>query len=102
MNPQLIFGVLIVLGLIWTGVWGWILTGSRQTVPYTEVAPRVTVLRRRLFYLILAVMIVVFLVSMRWLPYRPVRATTLGPPQVTAAAWWRPTCWRPWAALRPC
>lgn len=83
MNPQLVFGVLIVLGVIWTGVWVWILTGSRQSVPYTEVAPRVVVLRRRLLFLILATMIVVFLVSLRWLPYRPVRASVLGSPQVT-------------------
>lgn len=91
MVPQLVFGVLIVLGVIWTGVWIWVVTGSRQVVPYTEVAPRVAALRRRLFYTILAIMVVVFLVSMRWLPYRPARATTLGQPQVsvdvTAQQW---------------
>lgn len=83
MNPQLVLGVLLILGLLWTLAWAWVLRSTRRTIPYAEVVPKVTSLRRRLFYVILAVMIVVFLVSMRWLPYRSVRAAVLGEPQVS-------------------
>ncbi len=82
MNPQLVLTVLLVVGVVWTVVWAWVLLNSRQTVPYTEVAPKVAVLRRRLFWLILALMVVVFLVSMRLLPYRNVRAGVFGTPQL--------------------
>ena len=91
MNPKLVFGVLILVGLIWTAVWGWVLFGSRQTVPYTEVAPKVATLRRRLFYILLPVFVIVFLVSLRLLPYPAARANALGEPQVsinvTAEQW---------------
>jgi cytochrome c oxidase subunit 2 len=82
-NPQFALAVLLFLGVVWTGVWAWVLLRSRQTVPYTEVAPKVAVLRRRLFWFILALMVVVFLVSMRLLPYRSVRAGVFGTPQLT-------------------
>ncbi len=83
LNPQLALIILLVLGIIWTGVWAWVLLGSRQTVPYTEVAPKVAVLRRRLFWAILAIMVVVFAVSMRWLPYRSIRLGVFGTPQLS-------------------
>ena len=91
MNPKLVFGVLIILGLIWTAVWGWVLLGARQTVAYTEVAPKTAALRRRLFYLLLPLFVIVFLASLGWLPYRAARANRLGSPQttinVTAQQW---------------
>ena len=81
----------ILLGLIWTGMWIWILRTSQQEIPYAEVGPKVTLLRRRLFYVFITVLVIVLLVSIRLLPYRPVRATTLGTPQVsidvTALQW---------------
>ncbi len=83
MNPKFVFGAFIALNLVWTGVWIWVLASSRQTIPAEEVKPKVAALRRRLFYAILIVLGLVFLVSMRWLPYRPVRAMTLGQPKVT-------------------
>ncbi len=83
MNAQSILIFWLILWLVWTGVWAWVLLNSRQTVPYTEVAPKVAVLRRRLFWIILIVMGVVFLASMRLLPYKNVRTTVFGKPQLS-------------------
>lgn len=83
MNPQLVLAVFLVLGAVWTGVWVWVLLSARQTAPYSEVVPKVAGLRRRLFFGVLAVMSVVFLVSMRLLPYPGVRTRTMGEPQLS-------------------
>lgn len=82
-SPQSVFGLFLVLGVLWTGIWLWVLNSTRQSVPYETVSSHVAVLRRRLLYALLIALGIAFLGSMRWLPYRPVRATTLGAPQVT-------------------
>ncbi|MBI2941264.1 MAG: cytochrome c oxidase subunit II [Chloroflexi bacterium] len=90
-DPKLVFGVLVALGLVWTGVWGWILVGSQQKAPDTEVGPKAAALRRRLFYLFLPLAVVIFVASMIWLPYPAARAGIVGQPQlsvnVTAQQW---------------
>lgn len=88
---MVVYTVLILLGLIWTGIWIWILRTSRQEIPYAEVGPKVTLLRRRLFYVFVTILVIVLLVSVRLLPYPPVRAMSLGKPHVsidvTALQW---------------
>jgi cytochrome c oxidase subunit II len=91
MSPKAVFALLVVLGSVWTVIWVWVLAGSGRTAPYAEVIPKVAVLRRRLFYVLLVVGVVALLVSLRWLPYAPVRVATLGPPrfsiEATASQW---------------
>ncbi len=78
-----VFWLLIVVGLVWTGLWGWVLLSSRQPIRELEVVPRAAALRRRLLVPVLIVLGAGFLVSLRWVPYPVVRAATLGQPQVS-------------------
>lgn len=86
MNPAIIFGVFLVLAVVWTGIWLWVLVSSRRPAPYPGIYSTVNILRRRLFYAILAIAIVVFGISMFWLPYPLVRAETVGKPQLVVNA----------------
>ncbi len=93
MVAKLVLGVFCVLGAAWTAVWVWVLVRSRQKVSYSDVYPRLSLLRRRSFYVILAVAIVLFLFSVTWLPYQAIRARTVGPPQVVVEVTGRQWYW---------
>src|SRR2546425_7092322 len=71
---QLLVGIVfVVFAVILAGIF---LTVARQATiaPYEEVSRRAGLLRRWWFRGLLVVAVVVFLVSMTWLPYQFVRA----------------------------
>ena len=81
-NPHIVFAVLVALGILWTAVWAIALSRSRRTIQLTAVE---TPLRRLRFVLLAAFAVIgaiVFVVMLRWLPYRDIRFAGLGPPQV--------------------
>ncbi|WP_152412820.1 cytochrome c oxidase subunit II [Nitrolancea hollandica] len=83
MDPQFtVFAIFLGLALIWSAVWIWVLRSARHPEPYSEVAPKTAVLRRRALYILLPIFVLIFGISMWWLPYPQVRASTIGPPQV--------------------
>ncbi len=89
---MVVFGVLAALGVIWTAVWVWVLGHSGGRAAYEELVPKVDAIRRRLFYLSAGSLTLLLLVSFYWLPYFPVRALTIGKPQlvvqVIASQWY--------------
>ena len=86
MNSVVVLAVFLVLALIWTGLWLWVLASSRRPAPYSRICSRLGLLRRRLFYAILVIAILLFSISMFWLPYPLVRASTVGKRQVVVNA----------------
>jgi cytochrome c oxidase subunit 2 len=95
MNPHLVFGIFIILGGLWTGIWVWAMASSRRaTIPYTAVASRVGTLRPCLFYALLAIAIVAFGISMVWLPYPLTRVSTFGQPRIVVDAVAQQWTWR--------
>lgn len=92
MNPWGPLVVFLVIGAAWTAAWAWVV--ARSSGPpgsFDAVYAAGGVLRRRLFYAIVAVLVVVFLASVRWFPYRSLAEARLGPPtahvSVTAKMW---------------
>jgi cytochrome c oxidase subunit 2 len=83
MSPQRVFEVFLGLVALWTAIWVFVIVRSSRAVPYADVAPRVARLRRRLAYTAGLGVLVIFLVSMRGLPYPSVRGAVLGAPAVT-------------------
>ncbi len=82
MNPILLFVGFCILGAIWTAVWGWVVFNRRRPLPYEQVENEANSLRRRLLYAASAIVVVVFGVSIYFLPYSFVRSAVLGSPAV--------------------
>ena len=82
-DPRLVLGMFLLIGGIYTMIWTWIMMGSRRRVEYSELSGNLAKLRRRLFYVFLSIAILVFLVSIVFLPYAPVKTLTVGKPQIT-------------------
>ncbi len=80
MSPIFLFVGFCVLGAIWTAIWGWVLFNGRHPLPYPQVESGATNLRRQLFYVACAVVVVIFGISIYFLPYGFIRAAVLGPP----------------------
>lgn len=92
MNPWTPFTVFIILGAAWTAAWAWAVARSSGPPAAYEVVYKTSgILRRRLLYLLAAVFAVVFILSIRWLPYRGLAEARLGRPMahitVTARMW---------------
>ncbi|HKV46146.1 MAG TPA: cytochrome c oxidase subunit II [bacterium] len=92
MNPWGPFVVFLVVGTAWTVAWGWVVAwSSRPSGSFDDIYAAGAVLRRRLFSAIVAILVIVFLVSIRWFPYRSLAEARLGPPAahvtVTAKMW---------------
>lgn len=85
--------VLILMGLIWTALWVWVLTNARRSEPYENVAPKAGRLRKRLFPIALTVLGVAFVASLPFLPYDYVRSGTLGSPKLTVEVVGRQWAW---------
>lgn len=92
MNPHIVLAVLIALGVLWTASWATVLLRSPRAVP-VEVNERLeTRIRLVLLASFAAIAIVLFILTLRWLPYQGTRIAELGPPSVTVAvkgAQWR-------------
>lgn len=82
-TPEIAFAIFLVVGLTWTIIWAFVLKSTTPKTSYSQLLPGVAKLRKRLFYLTLSVLTVVFLVSMLWLPYPYIRAIVMGEPQIT-------------------
>lgn len=83
-TPHVVFLVFIGLGAIWTVLWAWIvLLHRRPGLPYAELESATHALRHRLVPIAIGIVILGVLVSIPWLPYRWVRAGTVGQPRVT-------------------
>ena len=89
MNPWSPFIVFLVVGGAWTIAWVWALVrAGGSPVGYDDIYHHTGVLRRRLFYLITAILVIVFFLSIRWFPYPRLAEARLGVPgvRVTVAA----------------
>lgn len=86
MNPWVPFALFLIFGAGWTLVWLWIVVRSRDAaVPYERVAVRAERMRTRLFAITGVVLLLVLIVSIRWLPYRVFAVARQGPPSVRVA-----------------
>lgn len=86
MTGELIFGVLVVAGLIWTAVWAWVMWGSPRQGSFEAIYQGVGRLRRRLLFVFSVLGLVALAASFSALPYPAVRALTAAPPAVTVEA----------------
>jgi cytochrome c oxidase subunit 2 len=82
-TPQRVFLLFLGLGLAWTLVWAFVVLRPRPPIDQQQVAATAARLRRRLFYVFGVALLVVFVWSLRWLPYHSTRTSRLGPPAVT-------------------
>ncbi len=83
MDPKIVFFVFLVAGACYTLIWAWVVRSSKAKVEYSAITEKISKLRRRLFYLILAGITMVFLISIVYLPYEPIKTTFAGAPQTT-------------------
>jgi cytochrome c oxidase subunit 2 len=72
--------VLLVVGLVWTGLWAWVMASARREGSYDSIYQRVGRIRRWGLYGIGAVAVVAFAASMWRLPYPAFRSLALGEP----------------------
>lgn len=85
--------VLILMGLIWTPLWAWIVTNARRSESYENVAPKAGRLRKSLLPIALIALGAAFLASLPFLPYDYVRSGTLGSPEITVEVVGRQWAW---------
>ncbi|HEX5386766.1 MAG TPA: hypothetical protein VFW66_08720 [Gemmatimonadales bacterium] len=85
MNPHVVLAVLIALGLIWTAGWATVLLRSPRAVPVETIQKSEARVRLVLLTSFAAIAIVLFILTLRRLPYQGTRIMELGPPPVTVA-----------------
>jgi cytochrome c oxidase subunit 2 len=85
MNPHVVLALLIALGVIWTAGWAAVLLRSPRAVPFESIEGSETSVRLVLLASFSAIAIVLFMLTLRWLPYQGTRVAELGPPRVTVA-----------------
>ncbi len=83
MDPKIVFFVFLVAGVSYTLIWTWVVRSSKAKIEYSALTGKISKLRRRLFYLVLAGITAVFLISIVYLPYEPIQTTFAGAPQLT-------------------
>jgi cytochrome c oxidase subunit 2 len=83
MDGMLIFWILIGLGALWTVIWLKVLGSKGDVVPYTDIAPKVSRLRKQLTYSLMVVGIVAIALAWQSMPYAGFRTGVLGEPQQT-------------------
>jgi cytochrome c oxidase subunit 2 len=71
-----------ILGAIWTAIWVWVLVSARHPAPQVQVEAELPILRRRLLYISMALVVAIFLVSIYWLPYAFIRRGVDGQPVI--------------------
>ncbi len=80
MNPVFLFVGFCILAAIWTIIWGWVLVNAGRPLPYPQVEREAANLRLLLVYIASALVIVIFGISIYFLPYAFIRTAVLGPP----------------------
>ncbi len=83
MDPKLVFYTFLAAGAIYTLIWAWIVNSSKGQIEYSTLIEKISKIRRRLFYVFLSGIVVVFLISIVYLPYEPIQTTLVGAPQTT-------------------
>ncbi len=83
MDPKLVLEVFLIAGGAYTLIWAWIIASSKKQTEYSTLAGKISRLRRRLFYIFLIGMIIVFIDSIVYMPYEPIQTTLMGEPHVT-------------------
>ncbi len=81
-DPRYVFALLIGMGIVYTAIWSWVMLGSKKKAEEKVVGAGIERLRMRLFYLLLAVAVIVFASTQAFLPYQPVRELTVGAPKM--------------------
>lgn len=91
MTPIILFVGFCILAAIWTAIWAWVLLSTRRPIDYERIEGSASNLRRRLFYVVSALVVAIFLSSIYWLPYAFIRGGVLGSPvtkvKVLARQW---------------
>jgi cytochrome c oxidase subunit 2 len=85
-HPLGILIVLIALGIIWTVGWAVIVARSGHPIPFEALEGSETRVRISLLAGMVIVAVVLFVLTLRALPYEAARRAELGAPQVTGAA----------------
>ena len=83
--PHLVLFVLIALGIVWTAGWAMVIANSGRAVPLEELEGSETRVRLWLLGGLAAVAIVLFILTLRWLPYEAARTNEIGPPAMSVA-----------------
>ncbi len=78
-----VFDWFLVIGGIWTLIWIYIFVRNWQPEPYSRIYGEVAALRRLLVALVVAGAAILFVVSLRWLPYAFARSVSVGAPRVS-------------------
>lgn len=85
-DPHGILVVLIVLGVVWTAGWAVVVARSGHRLPFEAIEGAETRVRVSLLAGLIVVAIVLFVLTLRALPYAAARRAELGAPRVTVAA----------------
>ncbi len=82
MDPRFIFVVFLVIGGGYTLIWAWIVATSRKKIEYPALSSTLTRLRKRLAFITITAAVLVFAISIFFIPYEPVKTFELGTPQL--------------------
>ncbi len=82
MDPRLIFVIFLVLGGGYTLIWAWIVTSSRKNIEYSAIGNALARLRKRLAFITITAAVLVFAITIFFVPYDPVKTFELGKPQL--------------------
>lgn len=83
MVQKIILAALVMLGVVWTGIWLGIVRSVRFPLQQSEVHHETDRLRRSMAYIMTALVLVIFAASLPWMPYRLMRAAVVGRPTLT-------------------
>ncbi len=82
MDPRFIFVIFLVVGVGYTIIWAWIVASSRKNIDYSAIGGSLARLRRRLAFITISAAVIIFLITIFFVPYEPVKTFELGEPQL--------------------
>jgi cytochrome c oxidase subunit 2 len=83
MTPELVFWVLVALGVVWTAAWAIVLVRSRPGPGFDVIEPVENRLRLRLLIIFGGIGLVLFALTLHAYPYLRFRERALGAPRET-------------------
>ncbi len=85
-RPHVVLFVLVALGAVWTAGWAIVIAhAGSSVVPLEELEHSENHVRLWLLAGLFAVAVVLFFLTLRWLPYESARDTELGAPALTVS-----------------